>query len=210
MKFLCLHCSFDQTVPDSWAGKTCRCQGCREPVKVPDKLLAAVLPIPMVLPVRRVSPVRLDDKSPLAPCAACGHDIAKKATTCPKCGAPNECAHPEIGRFYESIGQFRFGASVVFKHEKWTLAGVDREAGKNEMALADLANSFGVIGNLGDVLAAHYAQRWVRERANKKIKAFRVEFTPATPLWSSTDDEYWFDVMEFFGVNRHAANRVIR
>ena len=168
--------------------------------------------VPAVLPVLEVLPVKEEEVSPLTPCTACGRSIAKEAATCPNCGAPNKWFHPEIVRFYQSISEFEFGPSVQFTYEKFVLCGVDQRAHKDAQSLANLAGSFGVIApmnlsGLATIVGVRAGQEWANEWARKKIKAFRIDFTHSPPSWSSTDDAYWRDVMDFFGVRRRKKRR---
>jgi hypothetical protein len=171
-----------------------------------------VLPVPEVLPVKEELPAKEEEVSPLTTCTACRKSIAKEASICPNCGSPNKWVHPEIVRFYESISQFDFEPSIQITYEKFVLAGVDQGAHKDAQSLANLANSFGVIApmnisGLATIAGVRAGQSWANEWARKKIKAFRIDFTYSPPSWSSTDDEYWYDIMDFFGVRQSKKKR---
>jgi hypothetical protein len=157
-------------------------------------------PVPEALPL-------CEDDGPLTPCTACGRSIAKRASACPNCGAPNEWVHPEIVRFYRSIDRFEFEKCVKITYEKFVLCGVDQGSNRDALGLAKLAGSFRVaaplsINGLATVMAVGGGQDWLHNWAQKKLKAFRIDFTNLPPGWASTDDEYWLDVMKFFGIPR--------
>lgn len=218
LRFWCPHCAYQLSAPVECAGRTSRCRGCGNPVTVPaaddEPLTGLVLDddIPEAVLVPVVFPVENENDEPLTACTACEHRIAKKAATCPSCGAPNEWVHGQIVRFFRSAEQFRFAQSIRLSAEKFVLTGVDDKAGSGERALANLANSFSVrvpfsAHGLVTMIGVQGGQAWANEWAKKKVKAFRVDFSTSPPGWSSTDDSYWFDVMEFFGLRRPKKRR---
>ncbi len=173
------------------------------------------LPVPVALAIPEVLPV-VEVWDPLTPCTACRRSIAKEALTCPQCGAPNKWVHPEIVRFYASLAQFDFEPSVQLTYEKFVLCGIDQQAHRDAESLANLANSFRVIAplnvkGLATLVGVNAGQAWMSEWARKKVKAFRIAFFASSPpLWSSTDDYYWTDVMRFFGVPRPKKRRRVQ
>jgi hypothetical protein len=163
--------------------------------------------IPEVLPARTS-----EDQGPLTACPTCSRAIAKEAVSCPGCGAPNKWVHPEIVRFFKSIRRFDFPEYIHFHYEKYVLAGVDQRSSQNAQGISDLASCFGVIAplnveGLATIAAVHFGSKAVHEWARKKIKAFRIDFTYSPPAWSSTDDDYWCDVIGFFRVRPRRRRR---
>jgi hypothetical protein len=152
-------------------------------------------------------PANDEDAGPLTPCAACGRSIAKQAVTCPGCGAPNTWTHSEILRFYRSIHRFKFESSVKLEYHKYLLTGVDHKESAHAESIAALANRIGIIGSLGDVVAADFGRQWLNQWARRKIKAFRIDFATLPPTWDSTDDEWWIDVKAFFGLHPRRRRR---
>jgi hypothetical protein len=201
--FACPICKKALKSPDHGAGKKTHCPRCSQRLRVPTDNIPEVVPasledIPEALPARLD-----DDRNPLTACPACGRAIAKEAMNCPGCGAPNNWLQPEIVRFFNSIHRFDFPTSIQFNYEKYVLTGVD--PGSNQMAreFSDFANSIGVIAplnlhGLATIAGVHFGGKAIEERAQKKLKAFRIDFTYSPPAWSSTDDSYWYDVMDFF------------
>jgi hypothetical protein len=202
--FRCPTCSKVGDLPDSLVGKRVRCKSCRSifVVTAPPEVIDATLAVPEPPP-----PLPDHVANPLTACAACGQPIAKEAATCPRCGAPNKWVHPEIVRFYGSIAIFKFEPATRIFHDKFALMGVDDDADRGARSVTDMTNGLWVIGDIGTVLAAQAAGRWINEWARKKRKAFKIDFTSAPPVWSSTDDDWWLDVMRFFAVRRRKKRR---
>jgi hypothetical protein len=220
IRFTCSGCKLPVCAPDDCAGRTTKCRQCGNAITVPDAATAEPPSIPEAIPV--VEPYRPEpnalptlptalpapktaDDGPMTSCSACGRAIAKLAATCPQCGGPNTWVHPEIAKFFRSIRRFEFPSSFQFKYEKLVLVGVDPLAHRDAQSLASLASSFGVIAPLNlhgmaTMLSVRAGQTWLQNWANKKVKAFRIDFSSSPPNWSSTDDSYWDDVMDFFGV----------
>ena len=193
IRFLCPSCGFSLSAPDDCAGRTSKCSKCGIAVTIPPAHPAPTLSVPEVVPIK-------EQDSPLTPCSACGRNIAKEAASCPNCGAPNKWVHPEIVRFYQSIKMFNFRPSIQFNYEKFVLVGVDQRSNNDAKSISNLVNSFGVIApmnlsGLATIVGVRAGQSWVSEWAKRKIKAFRIDFTRSPPSWSSTDDEYWLDVL---------------
>jgi hypothetical protein len=56
----------------------------------------------------------------------------------------------------------------------------------------------GIAGVVGAAIAARYAGQALRDMAGRDGEAVAIDFRTDPPGWESTDDRYWYDVMDFF------------
>lgn len=158
-------------------------------------------------PGKQLSP---EDGSLLTTCGACLGRIAKEAPACPKCGAPNSWIHPESTRFLGRLRKFqrRYNA---FDAEARGFMLVCRST-REKQFLDYAANAVGGMGfagplslgglavTLGASIGSQYAAKALRDKAGPDTNVFVIDFRHDPPLWSSTDEEFWEDVLDFFDV----------
>ncbi len=146
----------------------------------------------------------------LTSCSACLGQIAKEAPACPKCGAPNIWIHPECLRFFDRLRMFE-RIYPGFEAQTQGFCLVCRSV-RDKQFLDYAANAVGSMGFMGSfslgglasVLAAsigsQYAAQALRDQAGPGVHAFVIDFRCRKPVWSSTDDELWEAVLDFFDV----------
>lgn len=156
------------------------------------------------------APPTAEDASPLTGCGVCGGQIAKEAQQCPKCGAPNRWLHPEIARFVGRLSKFRRSYDgFEVETRGYQLLG---RSTRQKQFLDYAANAVGSLGfrgplslgGLASVLGAsigkQYAAQALRDAAGRGFHAFAFDFRRTPPTWSTTDDEFWEDVLDYFDV----------
>jgi hypothetical protein len=152
-------------------------------------------------------------ESPLTDCTICGQEIAKEATACPGCGAPNHWKHPSIVRFLKRLHWFDDIPNFEVEARGYVLVG---KSTRPKQFLDVLANAVGGLGFyapmtggglirlLGMSIGASYASDALRQAAGKGEQVFIIDFRHGQPIWKSTDDEFWADVKDFFKLLRFA------
>jgi predicted Zn finger-like uncharacterized protein len=155
--------------------------------------------------------------SKLTGCFACGREIAKEAATCPGCGAPNRYLHPEILRFQSGLSRFHHLNRFQHQARADVLAGWSEEvqgvlAGMashwiNSLGFTSLGGGLSGAGQLARASLIQGSAVGILDHFRAKgTKAFVVNFGFDPPIWQSTDDAYWGDVVDFFGLS-HAVSK---
>jgi hypothetical protein len=223
IRFACPVCQTKYAVNDRNAGKKSDCKVCGQRLQVPAKnanktvLGESVSPEspsvgnPPPLPRRRVKPTRAVAKiaeSKLTTCEACQSPIAKEADACPKCGAPNTWIHPELERFFRRIRTFRRWYPNFAAEAKGSVLVISSTRSKQFMDYA--ANAVGGLGViaplslgglalvLGASIGTQYAADAIRQKAGPYTQVLAIDFRHDPPRWSSTSDDFWEDLIEFF------------
>ena len=144
----------------------------------------------------------------LTTCRACLRQIAKEAPTCPKCGATNSWTHSEILRFQGRLRRFQ-RLYNGFEIEAQGFMIVCRSL-RPKQFLDYAANAVGSMGfkgplslsglavTLGASIGSQYAAKALRDAAGPAHQAFVIDFRHSPPVWSTTDDDFWEDVLDFF------------
>jgi ribosomal protein S27E len=154
-------------------------------------------------------PSQDDVDRPLMPCSACGQSVAREAAACPSCGKPNHWTHPQIRRFLRQKHQFESTPHLQAQGKGYVLVGRStRDKGFTDH-VARAVGSVGFFGpatlrGVGKIVAfsvgAGYLSRFLSQVAGPNGQAFTIDFRTTPPAWNSTDDYYWAEVMEFFGL----------
>jgi hypothetical protein len=58
----------------------------------------------------------------------------------------------------------------------------------------------GLAGVIGATIGARLAGQALRDAAGRDGEAFVIDFRTDPPGWQSTDDDFWDDVLDFFGL----------
>jgi DNA-directed RNA polymerase subunit RPC12/RpoP len=145
----------------------------------------------------------------LMPCPACGNPIGREAAACLKCGEPNNWTHPRILRFLSRKDRFTYTPNLEAQGRGFGLVGRSTRNRNFTDNLADVVGSLGFFGRaspkglisvIGLSLGAKYLSQSLRSMAGKNGEAFAMDFRTTPPGWKSTNDLYWSEVMEFFGL----------
>jgi DNA-directed RNA polymerase subunit M/transcription elongation factor TFIIS len=219
IRFACPVCKTAYTVDQSNAGKKAACPKCGQRVQVPapvraKTVLGEVLPLtPPPLPKRSNQDVPLTDSDGLLiDCHACGGPLSKQAETCPKCGEPSVWIHPECARFLKRLPRFRRHYPELVAEAKGSLLAIRSTRPKQFMDYA--ASAVGGVGllvpfslsglavALGASLGSAYASDALRKQAGPYTNLIMIDFRQSPPLWSSTNNQFWADVIDFFGLRR--------
>jgi len=154
--------------------------------------------------------IRLSDeaRSALTECGACLGQLAKEAPTCPKCGAPNAWMHPESIRFLGRLRKFqRSYTGFDVEAKGFTLVGRSYREKQFMDYAASAVGSMGFVGplsltglaiTLGASIGSKYAAKALQDKAGPDHHLFVIDFRHDPPLWSTTDDGFWEDVLDFF------------
>jgi hypothetical protein len=146
-------------------------------------------------------------ESPLTNCTVCDKEIAKEATTCTGCGAPNHWTHPRIVRFLKRLHWFDDIPIFEVEGRGYVLVGRSTRPKQFLDVAADAVGGLGFIAPmttgglirvLGMSIGATNASDALRTVAGRGEQVFIINFRPGQPIWKSTDDEFWTDVMDFF------------
>jgi hypothetical protein len=175
------------------------------------------LPAPAPAPEPPAKPAKKKRKPPergkyvRIPCDVCGRQIATQAKSCPRCGAPNEWLHPEIRAFLREQRDYGFGIRKL-KTEALgcVLTGVawrpsDRIDPASVTAGLLIAGAVlwpvglvALAGAIGASVAAGCVSEELRKAAGADGEAFIIDFRTEPPMWQSTNDDFWDEVMYFF------------
>jgi DNA-directed RNA polymerase subunit RPC12/RpoP len=174
---------------------------------------AATVDMPMAIPV---DPPGVQGKpggdsgiGRLMPCPACGNPIGREAAACLKCGEPNNWTHPRILRFLARKDRFIYIPNLEAQGRGYGLVGRSTRNRNFTDNLADVVGSLGFFGRatpkglisvIGLSLGAKYLSQSLQSMAGKNGEAFAMDFRTTPPGWKSTNDLYWSEVMEFFGL----------
>lgn len=156
-------------------------------------------------PVTKPTP---EEQSLLTTCGACCGQIAKEAPHCPKCGAPNKWQHPEVVRFFRRLRRFqRCYNGFEAEGQGFVLVG---KSPRPKQFLDYAANAVGGMGFFGSMsvgglltmlgasIGSQYAADALRKSAGPNMRAFVIDFRHRPPVWNTTDDEFWENVLDFF------------
>jgi hypothetical protein len=226
IRFYCANCQKALKAPKNAAGRKTKCPGCGQsiqvplavpPVRFPKSEALSANPILEVLPVldeetntdelQRPIPevIEVSSVSRLIPCSECGRSIAKEAAACPGCGAPNKWAHPEIRRFLRCLHRFDHLPRFNIHWERYVLAGVDEASHRTAQRTCNTVGSFGILApisvtGLVTLAGFHVGSQLLQGWATRRVKAFRIDFRTSPPIWASTDDDWWSEILDFFGL----------
>jgi hypothetical protein len=129
--------------------------------------------------------------------------------TCPHCGKPNHWTHPEIRRFLKHKNRFVSVPNLQAKGKGYVLVG---RSTRDKGIIDRVAGAVGSVGFFGPAtlrgfgkivafsVGAGYLSRFLSQVAGPNGQAFTIDFRTTPPAWNSTDDYYWSEVMEFFGL----------
>jgi RNA polymerase subunit RPABC4/transcription elongation factor Spt4 len=155
-------------------------------------------------------PAALPPGSSLIPCHDCGRPLSGDAEICPACGARNRWVHPQVARFLRRRRGFakRF-ANLHGEARGYVLSGTSRREPGLLDAAANAVGGLGMIapltaGGLATVIglsvARQYVSKALRDAAGKGGQAFVIDFRHDPPAYETTDDDFWEDVLVFFGL----------
>ncbi len=139
---------------------------------------------------------------PLATCKACKAQVAKDAPHCPKCGVGNPWTHREIARFLDGADAFRreyAGLSVEYCGTKLVVKSVFQGDVPEEFFTFTSLGPTTVVGSRGKSELAKIMN--TPFGGNKGWShSLTINFQAVPPRWSSTDNEFWGSVLDFFDV----------
>lgn len=214
----CPSCSTKLRGPDGAAGRRVSCPKCKKPIYVP-----AATPsdddgtIPLASPYGQTTPGASSVQN-LIPCAACGHQIAPAAASCPQCGNPNRYVHPEIQRFVNAAQSFRHMPQFHYKVDGFVLSGwasAQKGAVKTSSQGIKLVLAAVLIGMFGTAIPPllpiaglllvigfilHSSTIFSGVQPTDYFTRFSIDFNQVPPKWQSDDDAYWKEIKAFFPV----------
>jgi hypothetical protein len=113
-------------------------------------------------------------------CSGCGNEISPKATTCPKCGHPNEKAkHLSGGQVFWSIA---FAVGIIWL---FSVGGIDKQKIGNQVA-TDAVNQYQIAKRQGDPIQICVQAGFV------SAAYLQTKDEPSYQQWKATQNEDCF------------------